>query len=212
MPDKRAEKKVIVFPEGRLINQSLFQKDTFDEKAVPSYKVEIAFDREALDAVEDALAEEAIAKWGAGADRDYFESRIISPVLDGDKLARRREEKDKPGDSYKDKDVVRAHTIFNCQGQDGPGGIQVFGPDAEEITVVRSNEVYPGCYGKMAATIGTYTESRTGEHALMFYLCAFQKTRDGEPLISARDHKSLFEATTGSKPGDGQRRRRARGE
>ncbi|KKM14083.1 hypothetical protein LCGC14_1709780, partial [marine sediment metagenome] len=95
----RPEVQRITLPEGRLINHSLFQRDQFDPQAKPSYKVEIAFERGVLSEVEDELAAAAVGKWGAGSDTAYDNGDIITPVLDGDQLARRREEKDKPGDA-----------------------------------------------------------------------------------------------------------------
>lgn len=206
----RLEVQRITLPEGMLVNHSLFQRDQFDPQAKPSYKVEIAFERGVLDEVENELAAAAVAKWGDGSDIAYDNGDIISPVLDGDQLAKRREEKDKPGDAYKGKDVVRAHTIFNMHGVEGPGGVPVYGPDVAEIDVTQSQEVYGGCYGCAGVTIGTYDDNR-GSHALMFYLLAFQKTRDGTPLISARDHSELFKPVGRDQDGGTGGRRRRKG-
>ena len=202
-----------LLPEGRLINHSLFVKDAFDDAATPGYKVELAFDPDDLPDVEDALAAAAVEKWGAGSDEDYWEERILSPIIDGNELARRREEKKKPGDSYKGKQVIRAHTIFNIHGADGPGGVQVLGPDKTPIEAIMSHEVYPGCYGQAVVKIGNYVESKTQKRALMFYLCAFQKTKDGEPLVSASDYTELFrpvgrDTAEGAAATGGRRRRK----
>ncbi len=207
---ERTEKKTILTPVGRLINEALFEKDQFNEEATANYKIEMAFPWADVEGLEDELAAAAEEKWGAGASDDYFAEKIISPLLDGDKLAARREEKGKPGDAYKGMAVLRAHTIYNKDGMNAPGGVAVFGPDVGEIGAANRQEVYPGCYGQAALTIGTYDDSRSGDHALMFYLSAFQKTKDGERLMSARDFSEVFKAV-GRTEGEGPARRRKRG-
>ncbi len=208
---EKKEIKRILLPEGRIINHSLFVKDQFNDDATPGYKIEMAFEPDDLDPVEGELAAAALAKWGAGADDAYYDEKIISPVLYGDRLAQRREEKGKQGDAYMGKLVIRAHTIFNKHGQDGPGGVQVYGPDVAEIGGAQAHEIYAGCYGQAVVTIGTYDESRSGDHALMFYLSAFQKTRDGEPLVSAADHSEMFKPVGRDQEGGTGGRRRRKG-
>lgn len=210
MTDARKEQKRILTPVGRLINESLFEKDQFNEDATASYKIELAFGWDDVEALEIELAAKAVEKWGAGADQDYFDEKIISPLIDGNKLAARREEKGKPGDAYKDMAVLRAHTIYNKFGQSGPGGIFVYAPDVSEIGAANRQEIYPGCYGQAAISIGTYDDSRSGDHALMFYLNAFQKTKDGERLVTATDYSEVFKAV-GREEGSGPSRRRQRG-
>jgi len=193
-------------PEGRLINAALFEKDKFSEESIPAYKLELAMeDGDAIADLEEALAAAALEKWGAGADEDYFAGNIRSPLLDGNKLAARREEKGKAGDAYKDMVVIRPHTKFNRHGQDAPGGIQVYGPDVSTIEPANQQAIYPGCYGVAAVTISTYL-TISGDKALMFYLSAFQKTRDGEVLAAAADHSTAFKPV-GRAEGDGAKRR-----
>lgn len=208
MADKK-EVETILTPEGRLINEALFEKDKFDDKATASYKIEMAFDPDDLADVEKALGKAAADKWGAGAEDEYFNGDIVDPLLDGNRLAKRREEKGKAGDAYKGKVVIRAHTIFNMHGQDAPGGIAVYGPDVAEIGPAQRQEVYPGCYGQAALTIDTYIESKTDKKALMFYLSAFQKTRDGERLVTQRDYSEVFKPV-GRTEGEGKTRRKSR--
>ncbi len=210
MTTERTEKKTILTPVGRLINESLFEKDQFNDEAKAYYKIEMAFPWDDMDDLEDALQDHAQEKWGAGAADDYVAGRIISPLLDGDKLAARREEKGKPGDAYKGMAVLRAKTLFNKHGQDAPGGVQVFGPDVAEIGAANREEIYPGCYGQAALIIDTYDDSRSGDHALTFYLSAFQKIKDGERLMSAKDFSEVFKAV-GRTEGEGPARRRQRG-
>ena len=206
---KQKEKKTILTPVGRLINESLFEKSQFDEKATPVYTLEMAFSWDDAQVLDEELAAHAVEKWGAGAADDYFDYRIISPILDGDKLAARREENGKPGEAYRGLAVVRAKTLYNKDGQDAPGGIQVYSPEVEEIGPANRQEIYPGCWGQAALKIATY-DDRGGDHALMFYLHAFQKTKDGERLITGQDYSEVYKPV-GRQEGRGPARRRKRG-
>ena len=216
---KEENKTVEVFtlPVGRVINQSLFVKDQFNDAATPSYKVEVAIDAgsKELEDIEDALFDFADDYFGAG---NYNEDKLILPFKSGDKMAKKREDKGKEGDAYRGKTVIRANTIYNKDGQDGPGGIQVYDEEVELIDGARSSEVYNGCLGQAAVTIAGYmkqvtdAEGETTEFpALKFYLSAFQKTGDGEKLVTAADRSSLFKPTGRSGGGEsGGRRRRNR--
>jgi hypothetical protein len=200
---------VFTLPEGRVINCSLFKKDAFNEKSVPSYKIELAFpaDSDEMADLEDKLLDAADARWGEGAGED---PDLVLPLIDGDKLAKKREKKGKAGDAYKGMMVIRANTIYNKDGQDGPGGIQVLGPDVEPIEPARSGDVYQGCYGVAAVSIGFY-EDDDGNNAIKLYLSAFQKTRDGERLVTASDRSNLFKPVGREAGGGSSGRRRRRG-
>lgn len=191
---KKEPAEVILLPEGRLINSSLFEKDSYvanGKESKPQYKLELAFEPGALSTIEDKLADAAVKEWGAGADAQYDAGTINTPIKDGDKMAAKREAEGKTGDAYKGKDVIRANTQYNKFGQDGPGGVAVYGPDVAEIGATNQHDIYAGCYGQAAVTIGTYINN-DGERSLKFYLSAFQKTRDGEKLVSVRDHSTMF--------------------
>ncbi len=223
MAEESKSSDAFTLPEGRLINHALFVKDAYKgergEPGKPKYKIEIAFpksDEDSFDALEERLCDFADEEWGEGAGDD---EDLVIPILDGDKMARKREKRGKEGDAYKGMWVIRADTGFNKDGIDGPGGIQVFDEEAEEVPIARQGEVYRGCYGIAGVTIGAY-ESNDGNNALKFYLVAFQKTKDGEKLVSAADRSSLFKPTgrkarrgeDGEESGgdDGRRRRRRR--
>lgn len=198
---------VQTLPVGRVINCSLFKKDQFNAKSVPKYKIEIAFpkDSDAEIDIEEMLLDAADDYWGKGASDD---EDLVLPLIDGDKLAKKRAKKNKDGSAYEGMIVIRADTVYNKDGTDGPGGIQVFDEDVEPIEPARQGEIYPGCYGQAAVVIGKY-EDDEGNNALKFYLSAFQKTADGEKLIKAADRSGLFKPVgreKGSK--DGSRRRR----
>jgi hypothetical protein len=188
MSDKQAA-TIIKLPEGRLINHALFTRDQFRDTAEAYYRVELAFDQDILNGFHNSCLDAAVATWGDGADED---PELVVPIQEGDKLASKREANGKPGDAYKGKEVLRAKTLYNRHGEKGPGGIQVFGPDKAEIGLVNQSEVYQGCFGYAGVTIDTYV-TNDGKHAITVYLSAFQKTRDGDRLVSAKDHSQLFE-------------------
>lgn len=204
--------KTILLPVGRLINHSLFVKDQYDPKATPAYKIEMAFDPadvcgEGL--FDEELAEAAVAEWGKQAWDMFFDGKIKSPLLDGNRLAAKRELKGKPGDAYKDKLVLRAHTIYNKDGVDGPGGVQVFDEAVKPVGAANQDVIYQGCYGQVAVTISSY-ENNDGDPALACYLSAFQKTGDGDRLVTPRDHSQLFKPVgrTPTASGEAPARRR----
>lgn len=204
----------IVTPEGRVINSSLFVKDQFNDKATPSYKLELAFDPDDSQELEVKLAAFAVDTWGAGAEDDYWNNKIISPVKDGNVYAKNREADGKPFDAYTDKMIIRPHTIYNFDGTDGPGGIRVTDPANENIETINSGEIYNGCYGRAVVTIKAYvkvTDDGSKVNALTFYLHAFQKMRDGEKLATAADASKLFKPVgrdTSSGESEGRRRRK----
>lgn len=200
--------EVQTLPVGRVINCSLFKKDQFNDKSIPKYKLELAFekDSDADIALEEMLLDAADDFFGKGASED---EDLVLPIIDGDKLAKKRAKKGKDGSAYEGMVIIRADTVYNKDGTDGPGGIQVFDEDVEPIEPARQGEVYPGCFGQAAVVIGKY-EDDEGNNALKFYLSAFQKTGDGEKLIKAADRSGLFKPTGrsgGSKEGNRRRRR-----
>lgn len=210
--------KMFTLPEARVIHHSLFVKDQYNDKSVPAYKIELAFPKgtQEADDLLDMLLDFAVDTWGEGADEDEY---LVLPLLDGDKLARKREKKGKDGAAYKDMWVVRASTIYNKDGVDGPGGIQVYDEDVELISAAQSAQVYPGCFGEAAVVIGTYQGDDAGPdkdepfNGLKFYLSAFQKTADGERLATGGDRSGLFKPrkkAPGRAAGETRRRRRNR--
>lgn len=200
--------EAFTLPEGRVINQSLFVKDAFNEKSTPAYKIEMAFDADSEEFAdfEEMLYQAAEAHFG----RQYGEGDLKLPILDGDKLAKKREKKEKDGSAYKGKLVVRASTIYNRDGDDGPGGIQVLDADAEDMLPARKGEIYNGCIGIMGATLGFY-ETDDGDDAVKLYLAAFQKTGDGERLRSQADRSGLFKPVGRGEGGQKRQRRQRRG-
>jgi len=182
---KPAQQRLL--PVGRLINHSLFRKDQYNEKATPSYKVELAFDKGELDDFHNQCLDYANETWGAGAEDD-----VIIPIKDGDEMAAKRQKDGKSGDAYAGKDVLRANTIYNKAGDDDDGGIQVLNVDVSPIGPANSSEIYQGCLGIAAVTFGNYQDQATGNNAITLYLSAFQKTADGERLVTPKDYSGLF--------------------
>lgn len=215
--EKKPAAERFALPEGRLINESLFEKDQYNDKSVPAYKVELAFDPAQVlgeGTVEDKIADAFDAAYpGKGYGQMFLDGKLKGPFIDGNVLAAKREAKGKPGDAYKGKIVIRANTIYNKNGQDADGGIQVFAPDVSEITVVAGrDQIYNGCMGVAGVTISIYEDEDTALPGAKFYLCAFQKTNEGERLVSAADNSALFKpvgrpaAAAGEAPARRQRK------
>lgn len=208
MADKdRETTDEFTLPGGRLINSSFWVKDQFNDKAVPSYKSEIAIpkDSEELADLEDRLIRAADDHWGKGAGDD---EDLVIPFISGDKLAKKREKRGKDGDAYRGMTVIRANTIYNLHGDDAPGGIDVFDQDVERISPANQGQIYNGCYGEVGVVIGFY-EDDDGNNAMKFYLNSFQKTKDGERLRKSSDRSSLFKPV-GREEGSGGKRKRRR--
>lgn len=211
MADKKEPTRLMT-PVGRLINHSLFEKDVYtDERgheADPSYKIEMAFEPDELEEFENAIVDVAIDFFGADAEKDYDEQRLRSPITDGDKMAEDREKRGKKGDAYVGKLVVRAKTIFNRNGDDGPGGVYVCNAEAEEMDFAERGKVYNGCYGQMSVTLNPYPGIAGGQPGVSLYLNGFQFVKDGERLRGS-DPSSLFSPMMGK--GSESKGRRARG-
>lgn len=185
------EKKVYLTPEGRLINHSLFELDQYIPRkgtpGTPAYKVELAFPKGTLDDLFNKCLDFAVEEWGKGAD-----DNVIVPIKDGDEMAEKRAKAEKDGDAYAGMDVIRASTIFNRDGQKGPGGVQVLDLDKSEINFATRAEIYQGCMGIAAISMSGYVDEKTGNNAITFYLEAFKKTGAGERLAVQKDLSALF--------------------
>lgn len=220
----KKEKKVILLPEGRLINHALFERDIYKDPSGrgrdgdPMYKIEMAYepkDVQGEGTVEDELLAAALDEWGdtKKIEDEFFDGTIRVPFIDGNKLAAKREEKGKQGDAYKGKFVVRCNTKFNKDGIDGPGGVAVYNENVDLIGLAQNNtaEIYPGCYGILAVTISAGRDVGSDDKHVKFWFVSFQKTRDGEKLAASRDASKLFKPVgraSGVEAGDGERRRR----
>jgi len=208
-----AEAKKIVTPVGRIINGSLFTKEIYTnekgQEGTPSYKLEMAFEPDALEDLEDAIVQCAIDEWGDDADDDYDNGDIRSPIHDGDELAKKREKKGKSGDAYAGMEIIRASTIYNAHGEDAPGGIYVADAAAEQLTFDERGKVYNGSYGIAIVTPSAYEIS--GNRGVTLYLQAYQFAKDGEPLRGVNAGASMFTSQVSDKSeGKGRRKRKSK--
>jgi hypothetical protein len=206
--------EVIGTPEGRLINGSLFEKETYtDDRGVegtPAYKIEMAFDPEDVGGLETKVIEAAVEKWGPQAEQDYLDGKIRDPLKDGDELAAARVAKGKKGDAYEGKIVIRANTIWNKHGEDGPGGISVYKEDgATELVIGEYGTIFNGCMGVAALTVHAYDGIGGGQPGVKFYLSAFQKTGEGERLMGERDYSQVFKPVGRTEGATAGRKKRA---
>lgn len=196
---KKPESVTFTTPTGRLINSSLFEKDIYvDERTGkeggPKYKIEVAFnpdDVQGEKTIEDMILDAACEVWGDAAEDEYLDGKIKF-FIDGDIIAKGREDKGKQGDAYKGKLVLRADTMFNKDGVDGPGGIQVFAPDLSPIDFASQGEIYPGCMVQINISLDPYISSFGGFKAIKAYLNGVQKVGEGERLIAKKDMAGAF--------------------
>lgn len=215
------EKTTVLFPEGTLINASLFEKDTYTDPegrpGTPSYKIEVAYDKKDLE-VEGGVFDQYLAfidkTFGANPERvmDIDGGDVVTPFLDGDKLAKKRQKAGKKGDAYEGKIVVRSSTIFNKHGQDAPGGIQVWDPQVQEIGPANQGDIYPGCKVRVATSLNVWVKKGSGNEddrdAIKSYLDGVQKTDDGERLVTGKDTSVLFKSRDGGAAANTSRRSR----
>lgn len=212
---KKEPAEIILLPEGRLINNALFERDQYNDTSALLYKAEIAIPKDSaeFDAVIDKLY--AAAEEAGLSDKEKFTidgGDVACGIIDGDVYAKKRERQNKPADAYKGHWIIRAGSKFNKDGVEGPGGMAVYNEAAEAVTIQNQGQVYNGCYGILAVTINTYIDDGkdgTGLPSTKFYLAGFQKSRDGERFAAARDMSSVFKPL--GKPaaaGGGERRRR----
>ena len=105
-------------------------------------------------------------------------------------------------------EVINASTIYNGEGDDDSGGVQVYDGDLDEIDVSRKREVYNGCIGAMSVKFVPYDTDGDGENiGITCYLTAFQLRGEGERLSSSSDHSTLFEKV-GRKQGEKSKRKK----
>lgn len=215
------QKETVLTAEGRLINQSFFKMDIYDEggknESEPAYRFEMAFDFSDMTgegSFEDHVIAVAGEHWGisdkeaeARVTKDDHED-AIKWFWDGDRLAAKRKKNGKSGDVYEGKLVLRGKTIYNKNGDEGPGGVSVYDEANEEIVAATADKIYRGCVGRVAVVLNCYEDSKTDQKCISYYLVAFQKTGDGEKIVGS-DRSSLFEPV-GRKTGG--RRSSARGE
>jgi hypothetical protein len=221
MAAPKEKSKVFLLPEGLVLVANLGERDVYKNpeggaEGKPKYKVVLAFDAAQVEGegtIEDAMADAVAAAYGDAVAEEWLDKTNVTrirPQKDGDAVSREREEKGKDGAHTKGKLVISADSIYNKDGQEGPGGFSVYGPDTAPIAAMDiTGETYAGSYGIAAVTISTYKDyPRKGDRGVKLYLTAFQKTRNGPKLSSGGDNSGLFKAVAGTTaPVAGSRRR-----
>ena len=140
--------EIFLLPEGRLIIGTLFERDVYKDKDTgaegkPKYKVVLAFNPDQVigeGTIEDKMADAIAAAYGNEiADEWLISPRRadrISPLKDGNEIAKEREANGKESEATKGKIILTADSIYNKDGLEGPGGFNVYGPDCAPIAVV----------------------------------------------------------------------------
>lgn len=191
-----AQKAQFITPVGRLGFNALWEKDSYrDEKtgaeSEPKYKADIILDPSETEELWGTIYDEALAH--CEMDEDALDKAINAglftvPIKDGDEIAAKREAKGKNGDAVKGKEVLRAGTAFNANGDNAPGGIFVVDENNEQIDFDRRNKVYLGCDMKMSITLSFY---KTGtSQGVTAYLNGAQFVGDNERI--GQDKSNLF--------------------
>jgi hypothetical protein len=200
-----------LMPVGRMINASLFEKDAYKsergKESVPAYRIEVAYDSKDLNDFYEKL-DEIAGKMGWG--KLDVDGGDVATLKEGDKLKKKREAKGKQGDAYAGKEVMRAKTIYNKDGADSGGGIQVWDEDVKPIGPANRGAIYNGCMVQVAVGINPYVDDE-GDPCFSFYLKAVQKVGDGERLAQAADTSVLFKPVGRAAGGESEGRRSRRG-
>jgi len=222
MSETQPKTKVFLLPEAHVIVADLLERDIYKDpetgaEGKPKYKVVLAFDPKQVmgeGTIEDDMADAIAAAYGDQTADEWllFPRRAdrITPLKDGNEIAKDREARGKESAATKGKLVLSADSIYNKDNREGPGGFLVYGPDNQPYSPALHGDLYPGMYGRAAVTLRAYKDyPRKGDRGLKCYLTQFQKTRDGEPLKVAQT--SLFAPVAGASATaeGGTRRRRA---
>ena len=184
-------------PVGVLGFNALFEKDSYrDERtgteSTPKYKADLILDRnDDLDALWDAIY--GMALEGSGRSEDDVQRLIDSghftvPLKDGDVIKENREARGKNGDAVGGKEVLRAGTAFNADGNNAPGGIYVVDEENKRIDWDRRNKLYLGCRMVFSVTFEHYKNG--SNEGVTAYLNGAQFVGDGERL--GQDKSALF--------------------
>ena len=212
------ESNAFALPEGRLINGHLFVRSVFKDpkgrEGEPKYNAELAYSRAAegqegiLKDFEDYLWNIMVAQFGAEAVETHDKNGCIRwPIKDGDKKASRREANGKPGEAYKNMDVISASSLFNKDGDPAEGGIDVYDENVESIAPVNKAKVYNGCMGVVAVKAKAYEGTTDNDDpfiSCVLYLEAFQMTGEGARLAAAPNRSGLFQKRTKAEGNGGE--------
>lgn len=148
----------IVTPEFRVMFQALLEpREDKTYGGPPKYVVEALYDDSSVLRAMQAVNNKVIqGKWPTKAPKN-----LNSPFLDGDESER---------EDYEGCVYMRYRSVYP---------IRVVGPDKRAIS--DESQLYPGMWGRAVVQCKPYTVP--GNAGTTFYLLAFQKTRDDEPLL-----------------------------
>lgn len=141
----------------------IFKPTAIDESSDEKYSISIIIpkkDTATLNKVKmaiEAAKEAGKSKWGG-----KIPAKLKTPLRDGDE--------DRPDDE------AYAHSYFiNCSSKTKPGVVDKYTQD-----IMDEDEVYSGCYGRVA--INFYSYDKNGNKGIAAGLNNVQKIKDGEPL------------------------------
>ena len=195
------QKERVHTPVGRLGFNALWEKDTYkDEKtgaeSEPKYKADLILSTDDTADLWDLVYAEAME--GSGLTEDQLDAAIQSgmfgvPIKDGDEIAANREARGKNGDAVKGKEVLRAGTAFNANGDNAPGGVFVVDENNEQVEWDKRGKVYLGCDMMLSISFSYY---KTGtSQGVTAYLNGAQYVGDNERL--GQDKSKLFAPLAG---------------
>ena len=190
------QKKQVHTPVGRLGFNALWEKDAYkDEKtgaeSEPKYKADLILSTDDTGDLWDLVYEEGMAGNGmseAQLDTAIQSGMFIVPIKNGDEIAANREAKGKNGDAVKGKEILRASTLFNSNGDNAPGGVFVVDENNEQIEWDKRGKVYLGC-DMILSTSFSYYKTGTSQ-GVTAYLNGAQYVGDNERL--GQDKSKLF--------------------
>lgn len=93
------------------------------------------------------------------------------------------------GDTERDSPEYKGHWFVNCNSKQRPGVV-----DAAVNPILNQDEVYSGCYGRVA--INFYAYNQEGNKGIGAGLQNVQKLADGEPLSGRSRAEDDFTAAT----------------
>ena len=93
------------------------------------------------------------------------------------------------GDAERDSAEYKGHYFINCNSKQKPGIV-----DANVRQILDQDEVYSGCYGRVA--INFYAYNQEGNKGIGAGLQNVQKVADGEPLSGRSRAEDDFTAAT----------------
>lgn len=179
---KKEKSSGVVSPIGRLSYPHLFKPSGNAKRpdAPKKYSCSLLVEKdEDLSDITSAIKQAKIDKWGA--DKSKWPKKLRSPIADGD------------GEDYEDNPECHGHWVLKCSTGDEYRPVVA---DAKNRLLDEKDKakVYAGCYGIVNVKAFAYSNESSG---VSLILNGFQKVRDGEPLGSRQDPKTMFGPAAG---------------